>query len=63
MTNAYGLSLLILLMGYGLVEVPRGLWFYSDTAWVLKYIQFKLPQLKENAVDAESEVYEVARVV
>ncbi|KAI8916338.1 LMBR1-like membrane protein-domain-containing protein [Gorgonomyces haynaldii] len=61
-TNAYGLALLTLLMGYGLVEFPRGLWFNADTRWVLKYIEYTMPTLKEAVVDAEAEVYEVARL-
>lgn len=62
LSNAYGLALLTLLMGYGLVEVPRGLWFNSDINWVLRFIESTLPALKEATVDSEAEVYEVARV-
>eukprot|EP00842_Homolaphlyctis_polyrhiza_P005125 jgi/Hompol1/5613/HPOL_004576-RA len=61
--NAYGLLLLTVLMGYGLVEVPRGLWFNSDVTWVLKHLETKAPQLKEACVDSEAEIYEVARLV
>ena len=61
--NAYGLMLLIILMGYGLVEIPRGLWFNANTRWVLKHLELKAPALKEACVDAESEIYEVARIL
>jgi LMBR1-like membrane protein len=63
LTNAYGLALLTILMGYGLVEVPRGLWFNADTQWILRYIESTVPALKESTVDTEAEVYEVARVL
>ena len=58
--NSYGLILLVLLMSYGLVEVPRGLWFESSVDWKLRYLEFKAPVLKESCVDSEAEMYEVA---
>lgn len=62
MSNAYGLLLLSLLMSFGLVEIPRGLWFNSSAAWKLRKLENDLPHLKESCVDAEAEVYEVARL-
>lgn len=58
--NSYGLILLVLLMSYGLVELPRGLWFESSVDWKLRYLEFKAPALKESCVDSEAEMYEVA---
>lgn len=58
--NSYGLILLVLLMSYGLVELPRGLWFESSVDWKLRYLEFKAPALKESCVDTEAEMYEVA---
>jgi hypothetical protein len=62
-SNAYGLLLLTILMSFGLVEIPRGLWYSSSTEWKLKIIESEIPQLKESCVDSEAEVYEVARLV
>jgi hypothetical protein len=62
MSNAYGLLLLTLLMSFGLVEIPRGLWFNSSAAWKLRRLENDIPHLKESCVDAEAEVYEVARI-
>lgn len=36
LSNTFGLSVGILLMGYGLVEIPRGLW-KSDPQQLLKW--------------------------
>ncbi|KAJ3093164.1 LMBR1 domain-containing protein 2 [Quaeritorhiza haematococci] len=61
--NAWGLLLSTALLGYGLVEVPRGLWYTANTNWNLRYSEFQAPKLKEAVVDAESEIYEVAREI
>ncbi|KAL2915717.1 hypothetical protein HK105_204663 [Polyrhizophydium stewartii] len=61
--NAYGLLLLTVLMGYGLVETPRGLWYNADTRWVLRSLEHRAPRLKEACVDSEAEIYEVARAL
>jgi hypothetical protein len=62
-SNAYGLLLLSILMGFGLVEIPRGLWYNANTEWKLRMIEAELPLLKESCVDTEAEVYEVARLL
>ena len=63
LANAYGLALLTLLMGYGLVEFPRGIWYHSDTKWLLSFIESSLPGLKESTIDTEAEIYEVSELV
>lgn len=63
LANAYGLVLLTLLMGYGLIEVPRGLWFNADTKWVLRFIESSVIAKKEAAIEYEAEVYETARII
>ncbi|KAH9276402.1 hypothetical protein BASA83_001095 [Batrachochytrium salamandrivorans] len=62
-TNAYGLLLLTVFMGYGLVEVPRGLWYNASVTWVLCYLEAQVPKFKEACVDSEAEIYEIARFV
>jgi len=47
--NAIGLFILVAFLGYGLVEVPRRMWYRGDTAGQLRYLQFK--------VAVQSEVY------
>ena len=61
--NAYGLILLVLLLSYGLVEIPRDLWFNSNIERKLRYFESTVPSLKESCVDSEAEVYEVARIL
>lgn len=59
--NAWGLFLITISMGYGLVELPREIWNNADTNRRLTYLQYRAPKLKEEVVDIESELYEVAR--
>ena len=60
--NAWGLLLCTGLLGYGLVEVPRTIWKCSDTVNSLNTLEKKASKVKEEMVDAEAELYEVARV-
>lgn len=52
-SNTWGLFLLIILLGYGLVDVPRSLWNKSNTDLNLKQIYFKLAKLHGEKCDAE----------
>ncbi|KAI8588706.1 LMBR1-like membrane protein-domain-containing protein [Geranomyces variabilis] len=61
--NAWGLLLVTIMMGYGLVEVPRTLWYDANTAWSLSYMEFVIPGAKEAMVDAEAEIYDIARQI
>ncbi|KAI8809742.1 LMBR1-like membrane protein-domain-containing protein [Cladochytrium replicatum] len=61
--NAWGLLLVTVMLGYGLVEVPRGPWFHASAHWSLRYLEFHVPRRKEAMVDAEAEMYEVAREI
>ncbi|KAJ3010590.1 hypothetical protein HKX48_007319 [Thoreauomyces humboldtii] len=61
--NAWGLLLITIMMGYGLVEVPRTLWYDADTARCLRYMEFIVPGSKESMVDAEAEIYDIARQI
>ncbi|KAJ1561091.1 LMBR1 domain-containing protein 2, partial [Nowakowskiella sp. JEL0078] len=61
--NAWGLLLITVMLGYGLVEVPRGLWFMASSKWNLRYLEFQAPKRKEVMVDAEAELFEVAREI
>ncbi|KAJ3410939.1 LMBR1 domain-containing protein 2 [Chytridiales sp. JEL 0842] len=59
--NAWGLLLSTVMLGYGLVEIPRSLWYSSSTRWSLRYLELQAPKAKEAVVDSEAEIYEIAR--
>ncbi|KAJ3035270.1 LMBR1 domain-containing protein 2, partial [Rhizophlyctis rosea] len=61
--NAWGLLLSTVMLGYGLVEVPRGLWYDANVARCLRYLEFRAPKVKEAMVDAEADLYEAAREI
>ncbi|XP_041855890.1 G-protein coupled receptor-associated protein LMBRD2B-like [Melanotaenia boesemani] len=61
--NTWGLFLLVLLLGYGLVEIPRSYWLSSSHDYLLAKTYFKVAKLasekaaaKENLADAMEEV-------
>ncbi len=58
-SNTWGLFLLVLLLGYGLVEVPRSLWLKSQTALNLKRIYFKIAKLHGEKCDAEENLEDI----
>ena len=60
LANTYGLCLIILMLGYGLVEVPRKLWRLSTPADALRRLEFKAVQLDASLFDARCAVEEVA---
>lgn len=60
--NAWGLLLCTVMLGYGLVNVPRTLWKSANIHYMLGKLEFEAPKVKESVVDAESEVYEVTKV-
>ncbi|XP_034951262.1 LMBR1 domain-containing protein 2 homolog isoform X2 [Chelonus insularis] len=55
-SNTWGLFLLVLLLGYALVEVPRGLWNASKPGFVLQYSYFKASKLYLEKCEAEETV-------
>jgi hypothetical protein len=61
--NAWGLLLLTLMLGYGLVEFPRSLWYSASTRWSLTDCEMSAPRLREAMIDADTEVYDVTRVI
>lgn len=58
-SNTWGLFLLMLLLGYALVEVPRSLWNASKRAYLLNYSYFKAAKLSSDKCEAEENVDEV----
>jgi len=56
-SNTWGLTLLVLMLGYGLVEVPRTLWNSSKRGYSLNQAYFKISKLWRS--DAEGTLEEV----
>ncbi|KAI9362506.1 LMBR1-like membrane protein-domain-containing protein [Zopfochytrium polystomum] len=61
--NAWGLLLCTCMLGYGCVEIPRGLWRQASTAGTLFELEKGALKAKEAMVDSEAQMYEVAREV
>ncbi|XP_015601353.1 LMBR1 domain-containing protein 2 homolog [Cephus cinctus] len=58
-SNTWGLFLLVLLLGYALVEVPRGLWNASKPGYTLHYSYFKAAKLSLDKCEAEEAVDDI----
>lgn len=61
--NAWGLFLVILLMGYGVVAIPRLLWWRGDLESTLKYLQFNTSVLHTSLSDTKHELVELAKQI
>lgn len=62
MANSWGLLLAIIFMGYGLVSVPRKLWYAANVRKELKHLYVRAPRVKEECMDSELEYVDVAKV-
>lgn len=58
-SNTWGLTLLVFMMGYGLVEVPSQLWHSSKRGYRLNQAYFKVSKLWGERSDAEGELEDV----
>ncbi|KAJ2947112.1 hypothetical protein O0L34_g16464 [Tuta absoluta] len=58
-SNTWGLFLLIMLLGYALVEVPRNLWNNSKKNYTLTYSYFKIAKLSTDKCEAEENVDDI----
>lgn len=61
-SNTWGLTLLVLMWGYGLVEVPRRMWNNSHKGRMLSYTYFKLAKLSVEKTEAEENLEDVLDV-
>ena len=61
-SNTWGLLLLILLMGYGLIELPRSAWNMSVPGFLLSQTLFKISKLSTEKEDVEEELTETLQV-
>jgi hypothetical protein len=49
----WGIFLLVLLLGYGLVEIPKNIYNHSRSSYILAHMQFKLSQLYNEKIEVE----------
>lgn len=64
--NTWGLFLLVLLLGYGLVEIPRSYWLSSSHSYLLAKTYFKVAKMAAEKCEAEeklADIMEVSRCV
>lgn len=61
--NTWGLFLLVLLLGYGLVEIPRSYWNASRHGHLLIKTYFKASKLMTEKADAEENLEDVMEVI
>ena len=52
-SNTWGLFVLVLMLGYGLVEVPRNLWMRTKRGYQLNRAYFKVAKLMTERTDAD----------
>eukprot|EP00003_Mantamonas_plastica_P022724 TRINITY_DN3922_c0_g1_i3.p1 TRINITY_DN3922_c0_g1~~TRINITY_DN3922_c0_g1_i3.p1 ORF type:complete len:616 (+),score=161.65 TRINITY_DN3922_c0_g1_i3:283-2130(+) len=62
-SNAWALLVLITMLGYGLVEVPRKLWNLSNPLLMLRYYQFRTISANDRMDDTKVELYETLKEV
>jgi hypothetical protein len=62
-SNAYGLIIVIALLGYGLVEVPKKIWRKTDREGTMRYYQYKAYLHLEQYDQAEKELQTTMKLV
>jgi hypothetical protein len=58
-SNTWGLFVLVILLGYGLVDIPRSAWHRSQLNYSLNYSYFKVAKLRVDLEEAKSTLNEV----
>lgn len=61
--NIWGLFLLVLLLGYGLVEIPRSYWLSSSSDYLLAKTYFKAAKMAVEKAEAEENLVDVMEEV
>ncbi|KAF9200304.1 hypothetical protein BGZ49_009477 [Haplosporangium sp. Z 27] len=61
LSNSWGLVLVVIFMGHGMVDVPRRLWHKGDNERELRRISFQASVVKDKRQDTEDEVHNVAK--
>ena len=60
--NAFGLFMVVIFLGHGLVEVPRSLWRSANHRRSLMRLECKAPGEREKLVEAETELCDLLAV-
>ncbi|KAL0026350.1 hypothetical protein WJX79_001807 [Trebouxia sp. C0005] len=63
LSNTYGLVAGVFLLGYGLVEIPRGMWNQANPEERLRSCSYRLGRCADTLEDAASELQSVITVV
>ena len=61
-SNCWGLFQTIFLLGYGLVAMPRYLWFESNYAHYLKYLSYKACRIDEERSEFELKLHQLVKL-
>ncbi|ULU06082.1 hypothetical protein L3Y34_018166 [Caenorhabditis briggsae] len=62
-SNTWGLFLLVVLLGHGLVELPRSLWHHGNRHYRLRKTYFDIEKLASEKSEAEENVKEIYKKV
>ncbi|XP_049512827.1 G-protein coupled receptor-associated protein LMBRD2B isoform X3 [Dermacentor silvarum] len=62
-SNTWGLFLLVLLLGHGLVEVPRGLWQRAQPGHTLCHTYFRAAKLSLERAEAQERLDDLLQVI
>lgn len=62
-SNVWGLTLLTILLGYGLVQVPRSIYESSNLNYQLNYLYFKVAKLSAEKCEAEEKLDDTLELV
>eukprot|EP01083_Nonionella_stella_P108594 315984_1 len=63
LANAWGLTLLVLTMGYGLVEIPRKLWYSGNPEIRLNHMYFKVSAIHDELEETKEAFVETKDLV
>ncbi len=63
LSNTWGLTLYVLLLGYGLVEVPRALWYEADAEKSLEHCYYRAAETHESMLLAEDDLVTTRNIV
>jgi len=63
LANLWGLAAAVLLLGYGLVEMPRFLWYLTDDNKNLDLLYFKVANINSELLDAEEKLRDAIQMV
>jgi len=58
-TNCYGMSLVVVMTGYGIVQVPRSIWNRSNPGRLLKWYYIGAPAVETMLLDSQSDLQEI----